>query len=53
MREGKRMKVWVGFIVGSFVIGVLLWKVPDEKRAKVVAGLAIAVSVAYLILNQI
>ncbi|MBP7689551.1 MAG: hypothetical protein KA765_16665 [Thermoflexales bacterium] len=47
------MKVWVSFIVGSFVVGVLLWKVPDEKRAKVAAGMAIAVSVAYLFLNQI
>ncbi len=47
------MKVWVGFIVGSFVIGVLLWKVPDEKRAKVVAGMALTVAFLYLVLNQI
>ncbi len=47
------MKVWVSFIVGSFVMGVLLWKVPDEKRAKVVTALAMGVAVAYLVLNQI
>ncbi len=47
------MKVWVSFTVGSFVIGVLLWKVPDEKRAKVAAGMAIVVAFLYLVLNQI
>ena len=47
------MKVWVSFIVGSFVIGVLLWKVPDSQRAKVVAGMAIMVAFLYLVLNQI
>jgi hypothetical protein len=47
------MKVWVGFIVGSFILGVLLWKAPDSRRAKVGAGLALAVCVAYLMLNMI
>jgi hypothetical protein len=47
------MKVWVGYIVGSFVIGVLLWKAPDSKRAKVVLAMAVAVCIAYFFLNQI
>jgi hypothetical protein len=47
------MKLWVMFIVGSFLIGVVGWRQSWSTRAKIVAGLAMFVLIGYFFLNQI
>jgi len=47
------MKLWVLYIVGSFMIGTFVWRKPWSTRAKIVAFMALFVCVGYFFLNQI
>jgi hypothetical protein len=47
------MKLWIVYILGVFMLGVLLWRKPASMRAWIVAGLVAFVCFAYYFLNQI
>lgn len=47
------MKLFLLFILGSFMLGILIWRAKWGTRAKIVAGLSAFVCVGYFFLNQI
>lgn len=47
------MKLFLLFILGSFMLGTLLWRTGWSTRAKIVAGFSAFVCVGYFFLNQI
>jgi hypothetical protein len=47
------MKLWVLFTMGSFMLGVLLWRRSEGIRMMVVAGLCLFVCIGYFFLHQI
>lgn len=47
------MKLWILYISGSFVIGVLMWRTSDSTRAKAVAAMCLFLCIGYYFLHQI
>ena len=47
------MKLWIGYVLASFMAGLILWRVSDVKRRWALLGLCGVVLVGYYFLNQI
>ena len=47
------MKLFVLYILASFLIGVLVWRKPGSLRVKILVGLGFFVCVGYFFLHQI
>jgi biotin transporter BioY len=47
------MKVLVGFVIISFVIGLMAWRIPARWRAAALFVVCLLVTFAYFSLNQL
>lgn len=47
------MKLFVLYILSSFIIGVVVWRRPLATRAKILVGLCLFVCIGYYFLHQI
>ena len=47
------MKLFVLYILGSFMIGVVVWRRPWATRVKILVGLCLFVCIGYYFFHQI
>jgi biotin transporter BioY len=47
------MKVLIGFVIFSFVTGLLAWRIPNRYRAIALFVVCLLVTFAYFSLNQL
>ena len=47
------MKLFLGYLIASFFVGLVLWRRPQRQRVWVIAGLIVFVMIGYFFLNQI
>jgi hypothetical protein len=47
------MKLFVLYILASFLIGVLIWRRSASARTRIIASMSLLVCIGYLFLRQI
>lgn len=47
------MKLWVLYVLGSFMVGVLVWRKPARTRIQILIGMCLFICFGYFFLNQI
>ncbi len=47
------MKLWIAYVLGCFMLGIVLWKQSNARRDWILIGLCLAVCFGYFVLHQI
>lgn len=47
------MKIFALFTISSFIIGILIWRLPQKQRIGIVIAVCLMVSFVYYFMNQI
>lgn len=47
------MKLWIAYVLGSFVVATLTWNLRAQTRTRILIALAIGVLIGYYFLKQI